>query len=70
MEVGQNGVATVVAVGLVEEEVKSRQEDVITLHLKTMEAHVSGLILSPKHVTQKDARPQVNTTLNINFVLY
>ena len=40
MEVGQNGVATVVAVGLVEEEVKSRQEDVITLHLRTMGAHV------------------------------
>ena len=40
MEVGQNGVTTVVAVGLVEEEVKSRQEDVITLHLRTMEAHV------------------------------
>ena len=70
MGVGRDGVATEVAVAPVEVEIKPEQEAVVTRHQRTMEAHVQVMILNPENVTQQDARPQVNTASNMNFILY
>ena len=69
MEVGQNGVATEVAVQLVEVAVKPVIEAVLTLHQRTMERHVQDPFLNPENAIQYHVQPQVSTLININFAL-